>query len=157
MLKLIKEMKNMNLLEKFNSDMVAAMKAQDKERLTVLRMVKGAMQLENINNKKEINEELLIDCVGKQIKMRNDSVTEFEKAGREDLANKTKEEITILNDYLPQQLTEEEVNAIIDEAFAKVNPTSAKEMGLIMREVTPKLKGKADMKKVSEIIKEKLG
>ena len=147
----------MNLLEKFNSDMVAAMKAQDKERLTVLRMVKGAMQLENINNKKEINEELLIDCVGKQIKMRNDSVSEFEKAGREDLANKTKEEIVILNDYLPVQLTLEEVNAIIDEAFAKVNPTSAKEMGLIMREVTPKLKGKADMKKVSEIIKEKLG
>ena len=147
----------MNLLEKFNSDMVAAMKAQDKERLTVLRMVKGAMQLENINNKKEINEELLIDCVGKQIKMRNDSISEFEKAGREDLANKTKEEIVILNDYLPVQLTLEEVNAIIDEAFAKVNPTSAKEMGLIMREVTPKLKGKADMKKVSEIIKDKLG
>ena len=147
----------MNLLEKFNSDMVAAMKSQDKERLTVLRMVKGAMQLENINNKKEINEELLIDCVGKQIKMRNDSVAEFEKAGREDLATKTKEEITILNDYLPVQLTEEEVNAIIDEAFAKINPTSAKEMGLIMREVTPKLKGKADMKKVSEIIKEKIG
>ena len=147
----------MKLKEKFNSDMVAAMKAQDKERLTVLRMVKGAMQLENINNKKEINEELLIDCVGKQIKMRNDSISEFEKAGREDLANKTKEEIVILNDYLPVQLTLEEVNAIIDEAFAKVNPTSAKEMGLIMREVTPKLKGKADMKKVSEIIKDKLG
>ena len=147
----------MNLLEKFNSDMVAAMKSQDKERLTVLRMVKGAMQLENINNKKEINEELLIDCVGKQIKMRNDSVSEFEKAGRDDLANKTKEEIAILNDYLPVQLTDEEVNAIIDEAFAKINPTSAKEMGLIMREVTPQLKGKADMKKVSEIIKEKLG
>ena len=147
----------MELLEKFNKDMVTAMKEQDKERLTVLRMVKGAMQLENINNKKEINEELLIDCVGKQIKMRNDSVSEFEKAGREDLANKTKEEIVILNDYLPVQLTLEEVNAIIDEAFAKVNPTSAKEMGLIMREVTPKLKGKADMKKVSEIIKDKLG
>lgn len=147
----------MDLLEKFNKDMVTAMKEQNKERLTVLRMVKGAMQLENINNKKEINEELLIDCVGKQIKMRNDSITEFEKAGREDLANKTKEEIAILNDYLPVQLTLEEVNAIIDEAFAKINPTSAKEMGLIMREVTPKLKGKADMKKVSEIIKEKLG
>jgi len=146
-----------DLLEKFNKDMVTAMKEQDKERLTVLRMVKGAMQLEHINNKKEMNEELLIDCVGKQIKMRNDSITEFEKAGREDLANKTKEEVTILNDYLPVQLTEEEVIAIIDEAFAVVNPTSAKEMGLIMREVTPKLKGKADMKKVSEIIKGKLG
>lgn len=147
----------MELLEKFNKDMVTAMKEQDKERLTVLRMVKGAMQLEHINNKKEMNEELLIDCVGKQIKMRNDSIQEFEKAGRQDLADKTKGEVTILNDYLPVQLTEEEVNAVIDEAFAKVNPTSAKEMGLIMREVTPKLKGKADMKKVSEIIKGKLG
>lgn len=147
----------MELLEKFNKDMVTAMKEQAKERLTVLRMVKGAMQLEHINNKKEMNEELLIDCVGKQIKMRNDSIQEFEKAGRQDLADKTKGEVTILNDYLPVQLTEEEVNAVIDEAFAKINPTSAKEMGLIMREVTPKLKGKADMKKVSEIIKAKLG
>lgn len=146
----------MDLLEKFNKDMVTAMKTQDKERLTVLRMVKGAMQLEHINNKKEMNEELLIDCVGKQIKMRNDSITEFEKAGRNDLADKTKEEVVILNDYLPVQLTEEEVNVIIDEAFAKISPTSAKEMGLIMKEVTPKLKGKADMKKVSEIIKDKL-
>lgn len=147
----------MELLEKFNKDMVTAMKEQDKERLTVLRMVKGAMQLEHINSKKEINEELLIDCVGKQIKMRNDSIQEFEKAGRQDLADKTKEEVKILNDYLPVQLTEDEVNAIIDAAFAKINPTSAKEMGLIMREVTPELKGKADMKKVSEIIKAKLG
>ena len=146
----------MSLLEKFNNDTITAMKEQDKERLTVLRMVKGAMQLEHINNKKEINEELLIDCVGKQIKMRNDSIAEFEKAGRQDLADKTKEEVVILNDYLPVQLSEEEVNVIIDEAFAKINPTSAKEMRLIMKEVTPQLKGKADMKKVSEIIKNKL-
>ncbi|MBQ7105033.1 MAG: GatB/YqeY domain-containing protein [Bacilli bacterium] len=147
----------MSLLEKFNKDMITAMKEQDKERLTVLRMVKGAMQLEHINNKKEVNEELLIDCVGKQIKMRNDSINEFERAGRQDLADKTKSEVVILNDYLPVQLSEEEVNAIIDEAFNKINPTSAKEMGLIMKEVTPQLKGKADMKKVSEIIKGKLG
>ena len=88
--------------------------------------------------------------------MRNDSISEFEKAGRQDLADKTKEEVTILNDYLPKQLTAEEVNAIIDEAFAKINPTSGKDMGLIMREVTPLLKGKTDMKQVSEIIKNKL-
>lgn len=146
----------MDLFEKFNKDMVAAMKEQDKDRLTVLRMVKGAMQLEHINNKKEMNEELLIDCVGKQIKMRNDSIAEFEKGGRTDLVEKTKGEIEILNDYLPEQLSMEEVNAIIDEAFAKVNPTSQKEMGLIMKEVTPKLKGKTDMKQVSEIIRGKL-
>jgi uncharacterized protein YqeY len=88
----------MDLFEKFNKDMITAMKNQDKERLTVLRMVKGAMQLEHINNKKELNEELLIDCIGKQIKMRNDSIAEFEKAGRQDLADKTKEEVEILND-----------------------------------------------------------
>jgi len=147
----------MDLFEKFNKDMITAMKEQDKERLTVLRMVKGAMQLEHINNKKELNEELLIDCVGKQIKMRNDSVAEFEKAGRDDLVNKTKSEIEILNDYLPVQLTEAEVISIIDEAFNLIKPTSGKDMGLIMREVTPKLKGKTDMKKVSELIKNKLG
>ena len=147
----------MDLLEQFNKDMITAMKEQDKETLTVLRMVKGAMQLEHINSKKEINEELLIDCVGKQIKMRNDSIFEFERAGRQDLADKTKAEVTILNNYLPKQLSEEEVNAIIDNAFAKINPTSGKDMGLIMREVTPELKGKTDMKKVSEIIKNKLG
>lgn len=156
MLKLTVGDEIMDLFEKFNKDMVTAMKEQDKERLTVLRMVKGAMQLEHINNKKEMNEELLIDCVGKQIKMRNDSITEFEKGNRTDLIEKTKEEIKILNDYLPEQLSEDEVNAIIDEAFSKVNPTSSKEMGLIMKEVTPKLKGKTDMKKVSEIIKSKL-
>lgn len=146
----------MNLYEKFTKDMVTAMKEQDKERLTVLRMVKGAMQLEHINNKKELNEDLLIDCVGKQIKMRNDSIGEFEKAGRNDLADKTRDEVKILNDYLPVQLSDEEVNLIIEEVFNKINPTSAKDMGLIMREVTPLLKGKADMKKVSEIIKNKL-
>lgn len=156
MLKLTVGDEIMDLFEKFNKDMVTAMKEQDKERLTVLRMVKGAMQLEHINNKKEMNEELLIDCVGKQIKMRNDSITEFEKGNRTDLIEKTKEEIKILNDYLPEQLSEDEVGAIIDEAFSKVNPTSSKEMGLIMKEVTPKLKGKTDMKKVSEIIKSKL-
>ena len=146
----------MDLFEKFNKDMITAMKEQEKEKLTVLRMVKGAMQLEHINNKKELNEELLIDCVGKQIKMRNDSIDEFAKAGRQDLVDKTKEEVIILNDYLPKQLSEEEVNSIIDEVFTKINPTSGKEMGLIMREVTPLLKGKTDMKKVSEIIKNKL-
>jgi len=146
----------MDLYEKMTKDMVQAMKDQDKDRLTVLRMVKGAMQLEHINNKKEMNEELVIDCVSKQIKMRNDSINEFEKAGRTDLIDKTKAEISILNEYLPQQLSNEEVEAIIDEAFNQIKPTSDKDMGLIMREVTPKLKGKTDMKKVSEIIKNKL-
>ena len=146
----------MDLYEKMKQDLVTAMKEKDKDRLTVLRMVKGAMQLEHINNKKEENEELLVDVVSKQIKMRKESITEFEKGNRQDLINQANVEIDILKEYLPKQLTDEEVDIIIDEVFAKVNPTSAKEMGLVMKEATPLLKGKADMKLVSEKIKERI-
>jgi uncharacterized protein YqeY len=144
------------MLEKFNKDIIAAMKSKDQVRLTVLRMVKGAMQLESINNKKELNDDLLIDCVSKQIKLRNDSIMEFEKANRLDLVAKNNEEIEVLKEYLPAQMSVEELDKVIDEVFALVNPTSAKDMGLIMKEVTPKVKGKADMKLVSEKIKDKL-
>ena len=144
------------MLEKFNKDIINAMKAKDQTRLTVLRMVKGAMQLDSINNKKELNDELLIDNISKQIKLRNDSIAEFEKANRNDLVEKNKEEIEILKEYLPQQLTIEEIDKVLDEAFDKVHPTSAKDMGSIMREVTPKVKGRADMKLVSDKIKERL-
>ena len=144
------------MLEKFNKDIINAMKAKDQTRLTVLRMVKGAMQLDSINNKKEINDELLIDNVSKQIKLRNDSIIEFEKANRNDLIEKNKEEIEILKEYLPTQLTSDEIDAILNEVFDIVKPTSSKDMGSIMREVTPKVKGRADMKLVSDKIKEKL-
>lgn len=146
----------MNLLEKMKNDLITAMKEKDKERLTVLRMVKGAIQLEVINNKKEENEELFIDVVSKQIKTRNDSIVEFQKGNRQDLIDKTQAEIEILKGYLPKQLTEEEIEEILNDVFNKVNPTSSKEMGLIMKEATPLLKGKADMKVVSEKIKERL-
>lgn len=144
------------MLEKFNKDIITAMKEKDQLRLTVLRMVKGAMQLESINKKVEVNDELLIDTISKQIKLRNDSISEFAKANRNDLVEKNEEEIKILKEYLPVQLTEEEINNVLDKVFAIVNPTSPKDMGLIMKEVTPRVKGKADMKLVSEKIKEKL-
>ena len=144
------------MLEKFNSDIIAAMKAKDAFRLSVLRMVKGALQLEKINNKKELTDELLIDVVGKQIKMRNDSINEFKKASRDDLVEKNEKEIEILKEYLPEQLSLEEVNKIIDEIFDKVKPSSMKDMGSIMKEVTPQVQGKFAMQKVSSIIKNKL-
>ena len=146
----------MNLYEKFSKDMIDAMKNKEKERLAVIRMVKGAMQLEHINNKKEMNEELLIDVVSKQIKMRNDSIEEFKKGNRTDLIEKTESEIDILKAYLPEQLKEEEIESIIEEAIKTVNPTSSKEMGLVMREVSSKVKGRADMKEVSAKIRERL-
>ena len=146
----------MNLVDRIKSDLVQAMKNQDKEKLTVLRAVKGAMQLENINNKKEINDDLAIEVITKQIKMANDSINEFEKGGRTDLIENATKEIELLKTYLPTQLTRDEIDSILNEVFDIVKPTSPKDMGTIMREVTPKVKGKADMKEVSELIKEKL-
>ena len=142
--------------EKILSDLVAAMKSQDKETLAVLRMVKGAMQLEEINKKQELNDEDVIAVLSKQIKTRKESILEFEKAGREDLIAQTKSEIEILSKYMPEQLSEEEVLKVIDEAFDTVKPEKPSDMGKLMGFVTPKLKGKADMSFVSKTIKEKL-
>jgi len=138
------------------NDLVAAMKSQDKETLSVLRMVKGAIQLEEINKKSELSDEDFIGVVSKQIKTRKESIAEFEKAGRTDLVEQTQKEIEILNKYMPEQLSEEEVLKVIDEAFNTVNPQAQSDMGKLMGFVTPKLKGKADMSFVSKTIKEKL-
>lgn len=144
------------LVEKLKKDMIEAMKNKDKEKLTVIRMVKAALDKERIDKKAEVNDDLLIDVVNKQVKMRNDSLEEFKKASRADLIKQTEEELEILKDYLPEQLSEEEVITIIEEVINEVNAETIKDMGKVMKEVTPKVKGKADMKHVSEIIKSKL-
>ena len=146
----------MTLTEKINNDMITYMKNKDSFSLGVLRMVKGAIQLEKINLKRELNDDEVIAVISKQIKLRNDSINEFEKANRTDLVEQNKKEISILNTYMPPELSTDEVNKIIDEAFDTINPTSSKDMGLVMREVSPKLKGRTDMARVNTIIKEKL-
>lgn len=146
----------MTLSEKINSDMITYMKNKDSFSLGVIRMVKGAIQLEKINLKRDLNDDEVIAVISKQIKMRNDSIAEFTKANRSDLVEQYKKEVELLTTYMPEQLSEEEINKIIDEAFVKINPGSSKDMGLIMKEVSPKLKGRADMGKVNAIIKEKL-
>ena len=144
------------LVEKLKKDMIEAMKNKDKEKLTVIRMVKAALDKERIDKKAEVNDDLLIDVVNKQVKMRNDSLEEFKKANRADLIKQTEEELEILKDYLPEQLSEEEVIAIIEEVINEVNAETIKDMGKVMKEVTPKVKGKADMKTVNEIVRSKL-
>lgn len=145
----------MTLLERINEDLKDAMKAKNALNLSVIRMLKGAIQLETIK-KGELSDEDVVGIVAKQIKMRKDSICEFEKAGRQDLVNQNKDEIEVLNNYLPKQLTLGEVNEILDEAFAKINPTSSKDMGLIMKEISPKIKGRYDMQEVSKLIKDRL-
>lgn len=145
-----------NMVEKLQKDMIDAMKAHEKEKLTVIRMIKAAMTQERIDHKREENDELLVDVVNKQIKMRKDSITEFEKGGRQDLVDKTQAEIDILMNYLPEQFSHEKVLQIIDEIFSQVKPQSQKDMGKVMGVAQAKLKGRADMKEVSSIIKERL-
>ena len=146
----------MTLLDTINNDMKNYMKEKDSFSLGVVRMVKGAIQLESINKKKELTDEEIISVISKQIKMRKDSIVEFEKGNRQDLVEQNKKEIEILNKYMPEQLSMEEINKIIDEEFLLIKPTSSKEQGLIMKEITPKLKGRADMSLVSGIIKDRL-
>lgn len=137
-------------------DLKTAMKNQDKEKLSVIRMVKGAIQLSELNKKHELSDEEVIDVITKEIKSRKDSIVEFKKGGREDLVEKTQKEIDILSIYLPKQFTQEELNDIINEVFTKVNPITPKDMGKIMKELTPRVKGKADMGLVSKMVKERI-
>lgn len=138
------------------NDLVSAMKSQQKEVLAVLRMVKAAIQLEEINVKHELSDDEVISVLSHQIKTRKESISEFLKAGRQDLVDQTQKEIDILNKYMPEPLSKEELIKIIDEVFDKVKPSSIKEMGKVMGSVTPLVKGKADMSEVSRIIKERL-
>ena len=146
----------MTLVERINEDMKSAMKAQDKETLSVIRMMKSAVQMAKIELKHDLSDEEVVDVISKQIKMRKDSVLEFKNAGRDDLAEQYNREIEVLNKYMPEQLSKEEVEKIIDDAFTLINPTSNKQMGLIMKEVNPKVRGKYDMGEVSKLIKDKL-
>lgn len=144
------------MLEKFQKDMIKAMKEKNKEELSVLRMAKGAMDKIRIDQKKEVDDQLLVEVIAKEIKSRNDSIAEFKKGGREDLVSKTENEIDILKRYLPEQLSEEEVDKIIDEAFVELSPQGMKDMGKVMSMVSPKVKGCFDMGVVSSKIKSRL-
>lgn len=144
------------MYDKIKAEIVSAMKEKNTLKLQTLRGIKGDADLEHINKGVEINDELMINVLSRGIKTRKESISEFEKGGRNDLIEKTNEEIALLQSYLPAQLSTDELNKIIDDVFKKVNPTSEKDMGSIMKEVTPLVKGKADMKEVSSIIKEKL-
>ena len=142
--------------ERILNDLKEAMKAQDKEKLTVIRMVKGAIQMEELNVKHELNDDEVITIIAKQIKTRKESINEFEKGNRQDLIDKTESEIKILEEYMPEQLSVEEVNEENEKVFAEVNPTGMQDMGKLMGKLNPILKGKTDMGLVSSIIKDKL-
>lgn len=143
------------MLEKINEELKNSMKSGDKFKLSVLRMLKSALQNEAINKKSELTDEDVLTVLKRQVKQRNDSLKEYEELGKEEMVLTLKQEIEIINSYLPEEASIEQINSVIDEAFEKLNPTSMKEMGMVMRYVTENL-ANADMTKVSAIVKERL-
>ncbi len=144
------------MLEKLKQDMIESMKNKDKERLSVIRGIKAATDKEHIDKKREITDELIIEVVSHQVKLLNDSIEEFKKGNRDDLVEKAKNELNVLKEYLPEPLSEDEVNKIIENIFEKIKPESMRDMGKVMSEVTPLVKGRFDMSEVSNKIKNKL-
>lgn len=142
--------------ERILEDLKNAMKSQDKQKLAVIRMVKGAISLEEINSKKELTDDDIVGIIAKQIKTRKESIIDFEKGNRQDLVDQTNEEIKILEEYMPEQLSAEEIEEVISTIINDINPAGMSDMGKIMKEASSKLKGKADMSFVSSLIKEKL-
>ena len=142
--------------ERILNDLKTAMKNQDKDTLKVIRMVKGSMQLEEIKLKHELTDDEVIGIISKEIKTRRDSIKEFIKGNRQDLVDETEKEISVLEKYLPSQLTSDEVDNIIDDAFNSIDVRGMQDMGKIMGIVSPKVKGRADLGEVSSKIKERL-
>ncbi len=142
--------------EKIMIDLKNAMKNQNKDLLNVVRMVKGAIQLEEINKKRDLTDDEVVAVIAKQIKTRKETIGDLEKSGRTDLIKQTEKEISILEKYMPAMMGEEEINKVIDEVFNEVNPTSQADTGKIMGKISPLLKGKADMSLVNKLVKEKL-
>ena len=148
----------MSIKDQLTQDMKQAMKDREagKLRLSVIRMVRSNIKNIEINDKKELNDDEVLAVLMKEVKMRQDSLEEFQKAGREELVAQAKEEIAILKAYLPEALSDEELKAIVAEVIAAVGATSPKEMGKVMPAVMAKAKGRADGKRINAIVRELL-
>ncbi len=145
------------MYEKINEDLKNAMKSKDTFTLSVLRMLKSAMQLEQISKKHELDDNEIAAVLKKQVKVRKDSVEEYKKYEKFEEVESLQKEIEILSKYLPEELSEEEIAKVVDTAIEEVKPTSMKDMGLVMKKVNDLLVGKnADMSLVSKLVKEKI-
>ena len=141
--------------EKIANDFKDALKSQDKFKLSVLRMLKSALQMEQINKQHDLSDAEIISVIKKQVKLRKDSILEYVKYNKEEeVANLTKE-VEILNEYLPKEASAEEISKMLDEAFAEIKPESMKDMGKIMAYASSHL-ANADAKMVSDMVKDRL-
>jgi uncharacterized protein YqeY len=146
----------MPLREQLNEDIKSAMKARETDRLAALRLLLSEVKRREVDERITLDDTGVISVVEKMLKQRKDSISQFEKAARQDLADKEKAEVSVLESYLPQQLSGAEIDAIIAEAISSTGAKSPADMGKVMGVVKPKLAGRADMGKASALIKAKL-
>lgn len=143
----------MSLLDRLNDDMKQAMKNKEKEKLSVIRMLKASLQNEAIKfGKQQLSEDEELTVLSREVKQRKDSLQEFQSAGRDDLVEKLQAELTYVEIYMPKQLSEEEVSAIVQETVAEVGGSSKADMGRVMGAIMPKVKGKADGALVNKLV-----
>lgn len=145
-----------SLVQQIEQDMKTAMKQKDKQVLSTLRLLRATIKKEEIDKRTTFSDDQVLDVIVRAIKQRRDSVAEYTRAGREDLAEKEQSEIDILTRYLPKQLSESELRALIQETIEAVGAKTKKDLGKVMGAVLPKVKGKADGKTVNQLVREYL-
>ena len=141
------------LKSRISDDTKAAMKAKDKPRLGVLRLISAAIKQREVDERIELDDNAVLAVLEKMVKQRRDSIEQYQKAGRDDLIAQEQFELDLIQTYLPEQLTEAEIDALIDEAVQATGAASMKDMGKVMGTLKPKLAGRADMGTVSQKIK----
>ncbi len=141
----------MSIKEKLMEDLKVSMRNKDKLRKDTITMVRAAIKQIEVDERIELSDEDVLDVLNKQLKEKNKSIVEFEKGNRQDLVDQTNAEIEILLDYLPKQLSDEELTVIIKTTIEELNLSSYKEMGLLMKNIMPKVKGRADGNMISKI------
>ncbi|HIV01962.1 MAG TPA: GatB/YqeY domain-containing protein [Candidatus Aphodoplasma excrementigallinarum] len=146
----------MSLKERLAADLKLAMKEKDTIRKNTVQMVRSAVLQYEKDNRTELDDDGVIDVIAKELKQRRDSLPDYEKSGRADLVDGLKAEMAVLMEYLPEQLSEEELTAIIQEAIAETGASSVKDMGKVMGIVTGKTKGRADAKMIGALAKKML-
>ena len=146
----------MSLKQKLQEDLKSSMKNKDNTKKSVVTLIRASIKQFEVDNRVELDDSQVIDIIAKLLKQTKDSLNEFKKAGREDLATQAEAEIEVLKEYLPQQLSEEELNEIVIYTISDVGATSMKDMKKIMTSIMPKVKGSADGKLINELVRKNL-
>jgi hypothetical protein len=147
---------SLTLKQRIQEDMKAAMRAGEKQQLGVIRLILAAIKQREVDERITLDDNQVVVVLDKMLKQRRESIEQYEKAAREDLAAQERFEVTVLQQYMPQQMSEAEIVAVVQQAIAETGANSAKDMGKVMNIIRPQMQGRADMKVVSDLVKKQL-